>query len=107
MVMPRYPLYPHGLHGIPFQEGRGVFRLSLDIKTGNVLGVTVAKSTGHRILDDSAIEGLRQWQLKPGKWRQIDVPVTFAMSGNSGGSVSQLGVGLYDHPSVSHGGSKR
>jgi TonB family protein len=105
-VMPRYPRYPHGLHGIEFQEGSGIFRLSLDLKTGRVIDVTVVKSTGHSTLDGSAIEALRQWALKPGKWKQIDVPVKFAIPRSSGrGDVPPSG--LFDHPSVPHGGVSR
>jgi TonB family protein len=105
-VMPRYPRCPHGLHGIQSQEGSGIFRLSLDLKTGRVIDVTVVKSTGHSTLDGSAIEALRQWQFKPGKWTKVDVPVTFGMSGSSGrGNVWPSG--LFDHPSVPHGGVSR
>jgi TonB family protein len=37
------------------------------------------QSTGTPALDESAMEALRQWQWKPGKWKEIDVPITFAI----------------------------
>jgi TonB family protein len=103
--MPQYPGgYPPGYRFSP--EGSGIFRLSLDLKTGRVIDVAVVKSTGHSTLDESATKALRQWALKPGKWKQIDVPVKFAIPRSSGrGDVPPSG--LFDHPSVPHGGVSR
>jgi TonB family protein len=46
--------------------GSGHFLMKVDVKTGLVTSVTVVKSTGHRELDDSAIEALRQWRFQHG-----------------------------------------
>ena len=62
------------------REGAGLFRLMLNLKTGAVSNITVVKSTGFRSLDDSALIALRQWRWKPGKWKQIDMPVNFTMA---------------------------
>ena len=56
-----------------------MFRLTLDLKTGTVSKVTVLQSTGAAMLDASAIEAFRRWQWKPGKWKEIDMPITFTM----------------------------
>jgi TonB family protein len=76
-VQPKYPKEARWRR----LRGSGVFRLFLDEKTGRVMRVEVIHSAGSRILDASAADALRQWQLKPGKWKQIDVPVTFILSG--------------------------
>ena len=79
-VQPKYPKEARWRR----LRGSGVFRLFLDEKTGRVVRVEIIRSAGSRILDDSASDALRQWQLKPGKWKQIDVPVTFILSGTQG-----------------------
>jgi TonB family protein len=58
-------------------EGSGVFRVTIDLKTGIVTDVAVVKSTEHYALDNNARVALRQWRWKPGKWKQIDIPITF------------------------------
>jgi TonB family protein len=61
-------------------EEVGLFRLSLDLKTGGVSKVTILKSTGFRSLDNSAVASFRHWSWKPGKWREIDIPIKFEMA---------------------------
>jgi TonB family protein len=63
-----------------YNQGTGLFRLSLDLKTGAVLKNTVAQSTGISTLDRSALMALRQWRWKPGKWKEVDIPITFGMA---------------------------
>jgi TonB family protein len=58
-------------------DGNGLFRLSIDLNTGFVSAVNVRKSTGYKVLDDSAVAALRQWRLKPHTSHEIDVPVNF------------------------------
>jgi TonB family protein len=55
--------------------GFGLYRVALDLKTGSVNKVTVIQSTGVATLDDSAMKALRQWLWKPGKWKEVDVPI--------------------------------
>ena len=62
------------------QEGSGLFRLQLDLATGKVIKATVLKSTGVVVLDNHALWALRRWQLKPGRWQELDVPITFTVS---------------------------
>ena len=72
-IGPRYPASERARH----HEGEGVFHLTLDLKTGSVIDVRVAKSTGYDGLDRAAVAVLRQWRWRPGKWRQIDEPIVF------------------------------
>ena len=72
-VSPRYPSEARSQH----MTGTGLFRLTLDMSTGSVAKVTVIKSTGKSILDSSAIDAFRQCRWKPGKWKEIDIPVVF------------------------------
>jgi TonB family protein len=58
-------------------QGRGLFRLQLDLKTGYVTNVTVFRSTEIAELDTSAVDALRRWRWKPGKWKEIEMAVAF------------------------------
>jgi TonB family protein len=57
--------------------GSGVIRVTLHLSTGAVSKVAMVLSTGVPALDSSAMEAFCQWQWKPGKWKEIDVPITF------------------------------
>ena len=61
-------------------QGRGLYRVTLDPKTGWVRNVVVIKSTGWTSLDNAALRGLRQLHLKPGKWKQVEFPFLFTLS---------------------------
>jgi TonB family protein len=58
----------------------GIFRLTLDLKTGAVTRVTIVKSTGFLTLDRAAMAAFRRWRWKPGKWKEIDMPIRFSLS---------------------------
>jgi TonB family protein len=75
-VKPQYPYEARARH----ITGSGLFRLTLDLSTGSVAKVTVIKSTGNPILDSSGIDAFRQCRWKPGKWKEIDIPVVFTMA---------------------------
>lgn len=72
------PLYPYAARA-QWSQGEGLFRASLDTRTGVVTKVAVIKSTGYGLLDNSAIAAIRKWRWKPGKWKEIDVPINFTM----------------------------
>jgi TonB family protein len=73
------PYYPYG-YRVRRIGGSGLFRATLNLNTGSVTNVTVLKSTQISLLDSSAINALRQWQWRPGRWKEIDIALTFAMS---------------------------
>ena len=61
-------------------QGSGLFRLSLEVNTGSVSKVTVIESTGSPMLDNYTSDTLHGWRWKPGRWREVDVPITFTIS---------------------------
>ncbi len=65
---------PKYARGLP--EGKGWFKLTLD-SSGRVLSVGILKSTGHRTLDASAVEALRQWRFRPVPGNYVTMPVEF------------------------------
>ena len=75
----RSPDYPYVARRSKL-EGSGLFRLRIDLGTGKVTNITIAKSTGVDVLDHSALWALRRWEFKPGRWKELDTPVTFTMS---------------------------
>jgi len=74
------PKYPYELR-VRDIGGMGVVRVTLDLGTGAVSKLAMVHSTGVPALDSSVMEAFRQWQWKPGKWKEIDVPVTFTRPG--------------------------
>src|SRR5438128_7004760 len=80
-VTPDYP-YDYRARHI---GGSGLFRATLNVNTGSVIDVAVLKSTGVSMLDSCAIKALRQWRWKAGRWKEIDMPLTFAISRNKRG----------------------
>lgn len=68
---PKYP-YEQRARDI---GGIGMVRVTLDLSTGSASKVVMVRSTGVPALDNSAIEAFHQWQWKPGKWKEIDVPI--------------------------------
>ena len=77
-VAPEYPYEDRR----NYHQGKGLYRVFVDLKTGVVTNVITIKSTGWPTLDAAAINAFRRWRLRPGKWRQFDVPMTFRMSRN-------------------------
>jgi len=78
------PEYPPGfvVHGA---EGKGVFRLTINPKSGLVDEVKIVKSCGFQTLNELAAKALLQWQFKPGTRGPVEVPVEFYVHG--GGHV--------------------
>jgi len=71
---PKYPDFAlrHGW------AGRGLFLCKLR-PNGTVSSVTVLKSTGHDVLDQSGIVAFQQWRFKPGQGKSIEIPLNFLM----------------------------
>jgi TonB family protein len=45
--------------------------LRIEIKTGRVTRVTIAKSTGNAMLDDATVSALKYWRFEPNKLQPI------------------------------------
>lgn len=69
--------------------GNGVYVLQVDPKSGSVRSVTVAQSTGHKILDDSAVTTFASLRFKPHGALRVTIPVTFTMPPDSGPRVTR------------------
>lgn len=73
------PQYPYEARRLRM-TGSGVYRLYIN-PDGTVRAVGVMKSSGRRLLDIAAAGGLYQWKAKPGRKREVDMPVTFSVAG--------------------------
>jgi TonB family protein len=60
------------------EEGKGLFRMYVGAD-GRVHSIGIMKSTGSRTLDVAAAAGLIRARIKPGRRRQIDMPVAFEL----------------------------
>jgi len=74
-VTPEYPFIARAGR----VEGSGLYWLRFN-KSGRVNAVKIAKSTGHRVLDQAAVNAFYQWRCQPGKVDHVIIPVTFTMS---------------------------
>jgi TonB family protein len=76
------PEYPRAaaIRGI---GGRGIFRLTINPKTGEVDEVIVLKSTGVTLLNESCAKAFLSWRFQPGSVSQVVVPFEFSARGYS------------------------
>lgn len=72
------PIYPYEARRSR-TTGSGLYRMYINAD-GTVRAVGVMKSTGSEILDLAAAGGLYRWRAKPGRRREVDMPVTFTMT---------------------------
>ncbi|MEO7724218.1 MAG: TonB family protein [Chthoniobacterales bacterium] len=61
-------------------DGKREFFLRFD-RDGYVTEVGLVQSTGSAILDQFASNTFRRWRCRPGVYEQVDVPITFTLSG--------------------------
>jgi TonB family protein len=80
--LPNYPDAAVAQH----KKGSGWFRLTIDRPTGKVTAVKVVKSTGVKILDDSAACAFMQWKPKPNRLDHAVIPANFIGSPEITGS---------------------
>ncbi|GJL55751.1 MAG: hypothetical protein NPIRA02_28830 [Nitrospirales bacterium] len=79
------PVYPR----VAKEEGwEGIVLLRVLVHTSGRPGkITIQKSSGHKILDDAAVEAMRQWRFAPAKdgnfviEKHVDVPLKFGLHG--------------------------
>lgn len=56
-------------------SGEGFYRALLNVSTGTVRDVVVLTSSGSRSIDSSVVRALRQWRLRPGKWKEFEIHI--------------------------------
>ncbi|GJL49894.1 MAG: hypothetical protein NPIRA01_11210 [Nitrospirales bacterium] len=79
------PIYPR----VAKEEGwEGIVLLRVLVHTSGVPGkVTIQKSSGYKVLDEAAIDAIRQWRFAPAKdgnfaiEKHVDVPLKFGLHG--------------------------
>ena len=76
------PEYPPGVV-LHMAEGRGVFRLTINPRSGEVDEVKIVKSCGYKTLNELAAKALLQWRFQPGTRGPVEVPVDFTVRGGS------------------------
>ena len=73
---PKYPIIARENHW----TGSGIFMCRLR-PDGTVSSVEVLQSTGHTLLDQSALDALRKWRFKVSGANKVNVPIRFAKRG--------------------------
>jgi TonB family protein len=63
--------------------GDGVVVMTVDPATGNVISVSMSKTTGSAFLDNAAMTGFKRWRFRPGTVSSVTCPVTFTLTGAS------------------------
>ena len=63
--------------------GSGIAQLIVNFAAGNVVDVRMAQSTGSPILDNATVSAFRRWRFKPGAASNVDVPITYTLTGVS------------------------
>jgi len=76
------PAYPYEARrgGI---TGSGIAELTVNSAVGNVIDARMAQTTGNVFLDNSTLETLRRWCFKPGVASNVEVPITYTLTGVS------------------------
>jgi TonB family protein len=77
------PEYP-GEARLKHLTGSGIVMLDVDVPTGRVTNARMLKSTGHWILDNSALDAFRKWRFQPGKAApNVKIPINYSMTGTT------------------------
>ena len=76
------PSYPYEARrgGI---TGSGVAHLIVNSAGGNVTDARMSQTTGSAILDNATLTALRRWRFKVGVPENVDVPITYTLTGVS------------------------
>lgn len=81
MYAPR-PVYPYEARRQRI-TGSGIALLTVASADGNVIDVRMVQSSGSVILDNATIEAFRRWRFKPGSVSNVQVPITYTLTGAS------------------------
>ncbi|MGI8957897.1 MAG: energy transducer TonB [Chthoniobacterales bacterium] len=87
------PEYPY-IARRDFLQGQGLYLVRFDLKTGLAIQSSVVRTCGHPILDQSALQALRQWRIKPQTFAKIKVPFNFKMNGDEAALMRAIGHNL-------------
>ena len=63
--------------------GDGVVVMTVDPVSGNVISVSMSKTTGSPFLDNAAVTGFKRWRFRPRTVSSVTCPVTFTLTGAS------------------------
>jgi TonB family protein len=75
---PEYPLEARARRW----GGSGVIMLDVDVETGKVIAAHISKSTGHQILDESALTAFQRWRFQPGRAApHVKIPINYTVTG--------------------------
>jgi TonB family protein len=88
--LPKYPYVARR----DILQGEGLYLVHFDLKTGTVIKASVVRSSGHNILDQSALQALRQWRIKPHTFSKIKVPCNFTLTGDRAALLRAVGPNL-------------
>jgi TonB family protein len=58
-------------------SGTGIFELRFDYESGRLTAIDIVLSTGNRVLDHDAINGLKEWKAKPRSIRVMRIAIMF------------------------------
>jgi TonB family protein len=61
--------------------GSGVVLVRVNPGTGNIISARMLNSTGHKVLDDAALNAVRHWRFKAGTASSLRIPITFTKTG--------------------------
>ena len=76
------PVYPYEARRQRI-TGSGIALLSVDPAVGSVTNVRMTQSCGSVILDNATLETLRRWRFKAGSVPNVEVPITYTLTGAS------------------------
>ena len=72
------PEYPRVLRARHI-TGAGLFEVAVDAPSGQVIDVSVVRSTGSKALDRCAVEALKRWIFRPNTVTRAKIPIAFTL----------------------------
>jgi periplasmic protein TonB len=81
IVKPR-PEYPYEARRQRL-TGTGTALMTVDPASGDVIAVSMSRSTGSAVLDNATLAALRRWRFAPGTVSRVECPITYTLAGAS------------------------